>query len=108
MMKDGMTSLLACCIAAALWIVPGTFGVWITSQTEVESEILTELIELMEECHLRCESRRSVCLKGTRAVLRHRPDSSGAVACCRSLQHTADYGVSGRFPSGEALAPLRV
>ena len=108
MMKDGMTSLLACCIAAALWIVPGTFGVWITSQTEVESEILTELIELMEECHLRCESRRSVACRVAGAALRRRPDSAGAGACCLNLRQTGEHFVSGFLPGGRALAPLLV
>ena len=108
MMNGATTNLLACCIAAVMWIVPGTFGVWITSSIEVESEDLTELIELMEECHLRCESRRSVAVKNAGAALRRRPDSVGAGAFCRNLRQSGEHFVSGRLPGGRALAPLLV
>ncbi len=107
-MKDGITNLLVYCIAAVLLIVPGTFGAWITSQTEVESELLTEFAEFMEECHFRCESRRSVAFKDTRKVLLRRPASADAVACCRNLQHTAERCVACRLPGCGALAPLLV
>jgi hypothetical protein len=107
-MNDRTTNLLACCVSAILLIVPGTFGVWITSPTEVESEDLTELVELLEACHLRCESRRNVALKVAGAALRRRPDSASAVAYCRSLQQTAECGVSGRLRGGGAMAPMLV
>ena len=107
-MNGATTNLLACCIAAVMWIVPGTFGIWITSPTEVESEDLTELVELMEECHLRCESRRSVALKNAGAALRRRPDSASAVAYCRNFRQTGEHCVSGRLLGGRALAPMLV
>ena len=107
-MNNGLTNVLVCCVAAVLLIVPGTFGAWITSRTEVESELLTEITELMEECHFRCESRRSVALKDTITALRRRPGSDGAVACCRNWQQTAEECVLGRLPGGGALAPLLV
>ena len=107
-MNDRINNLVACCVSAVLLIVPGTFGLWITSPTEVESEVLAEFLELMEELHLRCESRRPVALRVAGAALRRRPDSAGAGACCRNLRQTGEHCVSGRLPGGEALAPLLV
>ena len=103
-MDDRITNLLACCVSAVLLIVPGTFGIWITSPTEVESEDLTELIELMEEGHLRFESRRSVALRDAGAALRPGPASASAVAYCRNCGQTGEHCV----PGGEALAPLLI
>jgi|GEM_PF-2477334 len=108
-MKNGAnTNLLACRISAILLIVPGTFGIWITSPTEVESEDLTELIELMEACHLRCASRQTVALRVVGAALRRRPDSASAVAYCRNCGQRGEHFVSGHLPGGRALAPLLV
>lgn len=89
-------------------IVPGMLGIWITGPTEIESEDLTELVELLEECHLRCESRRSVALRVAGDALRRRPHFAGAWACCRKLRQTGEHFVSGRLPGGSAIAPLLV
>ena len=108
-MKNGATNnLLACCISAILLIVPGTFGVWISSPTEVETEDLTELMELLEECHLRSESRRTVARRVAGAALRRRPDSARAGAFCRNLRQTGEHFVSGHLPGGRVLVPLLV
>jgi hypothetical protein len=108
MKDDRITNLLACCVSAVLLIVPGTFGIWISSPTEVETEDLTELVELMEEGRLRCESRRSVSLRDAGAALRRRPDSASAVAYCRNCGQRGEHCVSGGLAGGEALAPLLI
>ncbi len=106
MMYGATTNLLACLISAMMLIVPGTIGVWIASPTEVGTEDLTELVELTEGCHLRCESRRSVALKDAGAASRRRADVVVTVACCRNLRQVSECCISGRLPGAKALAPL--
>ncbi len=108
MKNSVITNLLAWCISAVLLIVPGTFGVGITSPTEAETEDLTQLIELLEECHLRSESRRCLVRRIASVALRRRPNSAGAGACCRNWRQTGENCVSGRLPGGSGLAPLLV
>ena len=97
---------LMCCFAAALLLVTGNVGIWMSSLAGAELELLTEVSESGEECVLRNESRKSVARKGVRVAPRRVPDVICLVTSCRRWNGDCERSLRGRLPGSAALAPL--